>query len=163
MALWPRVRHDSVSGEKSCPRSVHLGASKRDTELTVAVRIDPSHRPAVAAPVHALEIPDRFHRRRTRRAADGGRWVQQPGDLKRGVIPGRRPRNTRRDVLDVRQRQQKRSFGREPVAQATENVGHRFDREPMLTVVLGGVQQRRADLLVFGLVFSPARRTSQHQ
>src|SRR5918996_117054 len=163
LCLGPRVRHDPVPGEQTSTRAVDIGAPQRDPELAVSVRIDPTHRPAIATPINALESPYRLHRRRARHAADGCGWVQGASDLERRPIACGRSGNARRDVLNVRQLQQERSFGGDPVAHAVENLRDRIDREPMLSIVLGRLEQLRADFAVHRLVLTPARRSGKHQ
>src|SRR5918996_5781090 len=68
LCLGPRVRHDPVPGEQTSTRAVDSGAPQHDPELAVSVRIDPTHRPAIATPINALESPYRLHRRRARHA-----------------------------------------------------------------------------------------------
>ena len=95
------VAHDADARVEPRLAPAQQRAAQRDAELAVLVGVGPADRAGVPAAVDALERRDLRRGDGVRLAADGGRRVQQPGELDRAARVRELGADRRREVLDV--------------------------------------------------------------
>ena len=146
-----RVLHDADAGVQPRLGAAQERAAQRDAELAVVVGVRPADGAGVPAAVEALERGDQRRGGRVRLAADGGRRVQEPGELDRAQRVRELGADRRAQVLDVRDLDQRGLVGRgDPDRVRAQRAGDPADDDRLLLAVLVGAQELLAEVVVDG-------------